>query len=410
MSFLAKMVAPRQRKAVGFDELWEQLVGGTIASKAGPAITRETVFRVGAAFACMNVIARGCAQVPFKLYQETQGAAGKTILPARDHLAYDLTASDPNDWQTSFELRETIALHACLGNAYIYKVRDSRGQLIELIPLQPNLVHAEQGSDWKPVYRIQGRDGSAQTVGLESIWHVRGPSWDGFLGMDVLKLAREALGLSLALEESHAALHANSVRPSGIYTVDATLSPQQYEQLTAWIKKHASLANTGRPLVLDRSAKWISTAMNGVDAQHVETRDHQVQEVCRFFGVYPAKIGFSDKTSTHASAEQFAIQHVVDTLGPWYARIEQSADKALLTRQERRAGYYFKFNAAGLLRGAAKDRGEFYARALGSGGHPGWMTPNEVRALEELNPLGGAAAELPPGANQANQAAPANAA
>src|SRR5688500_13511784 len=138
-------------------------------------------------------------------------------------------------------------------------------------------------------------------------------------------------------------------------------------------------------MVLDRAAKWLSTSMSSVDAQHKEMRDQQVAEVCRFFNVSPHKVFLSDKTSTYASAEQFNIQHVVDCLGPEYARIEQSADANLLSAKERKEGYYFKFNANGLLRGSVKDRGEYYARALGSGGHPGWMTPDEVRELEEMN-------------------------
>ena len=154
-------------------------------------------------------------------------------------------------------------------------------------------------------------------------------------------------------------------------------------------------------MILDRGAKWVTTSMTGLDAQHLETRKHQIEEVCRFMGVMPIMIGYSDKATTYASAEQMFLAHVVHTLSPWYARIEQSADVNLLTERERSSGLYFKFVAAGLLRGAAKDRAEYYARALGSGGHAAWMTPDEVRSLEELNPMGGDAGNLPPPASQA---------
>jgi HK97 family phage portal protein len=140
--------------------------------------------------------------------------------------------------------------------------------------------------------------------------------------------------------------------------------------------------------------------MSSVDAQHKEMRDQQVAEVCRFMGVSPHMIGFTDKTSTYASAEQFAIQHVTHCLGPRYARIEQSANVNLLTKQERNKGYYFKHNANGLMRGASKERGEYYAKALGSGGSQGWMSADEVRALEELNPRGGDADVIPKPSNQ----------
>jgi HK97 family phage portal protein len=239
------------------------------------------------------------------------------------------------------------------------------------------------------------------------IWHVRGPSWAGFVGMDVLQMAREALGLSIATEDSHSRLHAKGVRPSGTYTVDGNLSPEQHKQLTAWIMKDlAGAENAGAPLILDRAAKWVSTAMTGLDAQHLETRKHQIEEICRFMGVHPQKVFHTDKTSTYASAEEFSNAHREDTLGPWYARIEQSADLNLLTKQQRTQGLYFKFVANALMRASAQARAEYYAKALGSGGHPGWMTPDQVRALEEMNPMGGNAAKLPPGANKEPPAEP----
>jgi phage portal protein BeeE len=113
----------------------------------------------------------------------------------------------------------------------------------------------------------------------------------------------------------------------------------------------------------------------------------------------PIMVGYSDKAATYASAEQMFLSHVVHTLSPWYARVENSADVHLLTKKERASGLYFKFMAAGLLRGAAKDRAEYYAKALGAGGSPAWMAPDEVRALEELNPFGGDAAKLPVATN-----------
>lgn len=153
-------------------------------------------------------------------------------------------------------------------------------------------------------------------------------------------------------------------------------------------------------MILDRGAKWFPQMMTGIDAQQLETRKFQIEEVCRFFGVMPIMVGYSDKAPTYASAEQFFLSHVVHTLSPWYARVENSADLHLLTKKERASGLYFKFMAAGLLRGAAKDRADYYSKALGSGGSPAWMTQDEVRQLEELNPFGGTAAVLPIATNK----------
>jgi HK97 family phage portal protein len=139
----------------------------------------------------------------------------------------------------------------------------------------------------------------------------------------------------------------------------------------------------------------MSLAQTGVDSQHLEQRRFEVEDVCRFFRVMPIMVMQADKAATYASSENMFIAHVVHTLMPWYTRIEQSADVNLLTADERRQGYYSKFMAQALLRGASKDRAEYFAKALGSGGSPAWMTQDEVRALEEMNPMGGLAASLP---------------
>lgn len=318
-----------------------------------------------------------------------------SITPARAHPLYDLMAVKPNDWTTSYEFRETLVMHAALGNAYAFKNRSAE-KISELILLNPSRVEKVQAKDYSITYKVTGDSGSVQVFPAEAIWHVRGPSWDGLLGMDVLNIAREALGLAIATEETHAKLHAKGVRPSGTYSVEGPLDGKQYAELKAWIEKeYAGAENSAAPMILDRGAKWISQTMTGLDAQHLETRKFEIEEVCRYMDVMPIMIGYSDKATTYASAEQMFLAHVVHTLAPWYARIEQSADANLLTPKERESGLYFKFIDAGLLRGAAKDRAEYYSKALGAGGSPAWMTQDEVRALDELNPMGGTAAVLP---------------
>lgn len=383
-----------ERKGYDTLDLFREIYGGK-ASKTGQVINLESAFKVSVAFACLKVLSQGGAQVPFKVFRETEINGLTRIKPAKDHALYDLAATAPNDWTTSFEFRETLILHAALGNAYAFKNKVG-GRIVELILLDPSKVKKEQRPNWSIVYKVTGASGAVQEFPAEAIWHVKGPSWNGLLGMDTLNLAREALGLAIATEESHASLHKKGVRPSGTYSVDGNLNQQQYKDLKAWIdKEFVGAENSGAPMILDRGAKWFAQSMSGLDAQHLETRKFQIEEVCRFFGVMPIMVGYSDKAATYASAEQMFLAHVVHTLSPWYARVENSADVYLLTKQERKQGLYFKFVAAGLLRGAAKDRAEYYAKALGSGGSPAWMTQDEVRGLEELNPFGGAASELP---------------
>lgn len=402
MGLLARAFSERKSDPL---EVWAELLRAGRTSKAGPTVTLDNAFKVAALYACLKVLSQGVAQVPFKLFREHKVGELNKIEPAREHPLYDLVTSQPNDWTTSFELRETLTIHAALGNAYVFKNKVTGGRIAELILLNPGRVKKIQRDDYSIVYEVTGSDGKKETFSADQIWHVRGPSWDGLLGVEVLNIAREALGLSIALEESHAGLHKNGVHTSGVYSVDGVLSPEQHKKLVDWLKNQAAV-DPGAPMVLDRQAKWVSTTMTGVDAQHLETRKNQVVEVCRFVGVSPLMVYESDKATTYASAEQMFLAHVIHTLAPWYSRIEQSADVSLLTKAERAQGYYFKFIAAGLLRGAAKDRAEYYAKALGSGGHPGWLSPDEVRQLEEMNPMGGDAGKLPPGST-APAAAPA---
>ena len=402
MGFLARAV---DRKSFDPLEVWAELASVGRTSKAGPTVTLENAFRVAAFFACLKVLSQGVAQVPFKLYREELKDGLKIINPAREHSVYDIVSTAPNDWQTSFEFREQLVIHAALGNAYVWKNRTFSG-VSELVLLDPSRMVVEQPQEFDaPLYKYTGKDGRSVSFAASEIWHVRGPSWSGFLGMEVLNLAREVLGLSIAIDDSVSALHKDGVRPSGVYSVDGPLTKEQQAMLVEWLKTHS--ADQSKPLVLDRGAKWLQQTMTSVDAQTREMRSQQIEEVCRFMGVMPIMIGYSDKASTYASAEQMFIAHVMHTLSPWYSRIEQSADVNLLSKAERASGYYFKFNAAGLLRGAMKDQGEFFARMLGAGGTRQVMTQDEIRGLLELNPMGGDAAILHAPQGTQPEAAPA---
>lgn len=375
---------------------WIQLMDMGGQTKAGPTVNRENIWRVSAAMACMAVRARGMAQVPFKLFQETEVSGLRRIKAAREHPLYDKVAARPNSWQTSYEFREQLELHLCLGNAYVFK-NAYRGKMEEMFVLRN--VRAEQAEDMSVRYWVRGKNGEEREVPAENIWHLRGLSWDGFLGMDTLNMAKEALGLSMALENTAASLHSNGVRPSGTYSVEGTLSKEQHAGLVAWLKKQA--ADPGAPMVLDRNAKWLSQAMSSVDAQHKEMRDQQIAEICRFFGVLPIMIGHTgDKASTYASAEAMFTAHKVHTLAPEYVRIQDSADVNLLTDKERAQGYYFKFVVSALSWASLKDQADYFSKSLGAGGSPAWHTQDEIRAFLECDAMGGDAARLPVATNK----------
>jgi HK97 family phage portal protein len=394
MGALSRLVA--ERKSGGSDGygVFAELLQRAMGSKAGITVTREKAFRVAALFACGRVLCDGVAQVPFKVMRKTKSSVSRHPQreDATEHPLFDVLHRQPNGWQTSFEFREQMMLHALFSprGAFAFKnVIDigTRGPHIsELILLDPNRVTPVQSQDWSIAYKVKGRDGEEKPLLQAQVWHVRGPSWDGFQGLDILSIAREALGLAIATEETHAKFHKNSLRPSGVYSVTDKLNPQQQADLVKWLKAQAAEENTGAPFVVDRGATWTAqSATTGVDAQHLETRRHQLEEICRFLRVLPIMVGYSDKTATFASAEAMFLAHLVHTLMPWYERIQQSADVNLLSKAERQEGYYTKLVEGGLMRGDMKATAEYLARlTLG-----GIMERNEARGKLDLNPLEG---------------------
>jgi len=387
MSLWSRLFGPKEQKYSTLD-LFREIYGGP-PTKTGISVNWASSLEVTTVLACLRVIAEGIAQVPFRLYQDSDARGGA---PAPDHPLYRVLYRRPNRWQTSFEFRETIAFHAALtGNAYVFIGRvGSAREIRELVPLEPQFVSVEK-RDQTLVYKYHPVSGQAVEFSGNTIWHIKGPSWNGYTGLDAVRLVREAVALAIGSEAAHSEMHKGSAKMSGIYAVEGNLSKEKYEFLSAWLDKYAMGGErVGKPMILDLGAKFTPTQMTGVDAQHLETRAFQITEICRGFRVMPIMVGYSDKAATYASAEQMFIAHVVHTLSPWYERIEQSADVNLLTDAEREAGYYTKFTPNALMRGAARDRADFYTRMVGSvNATPGIMTRNEIRALEELPPIAG---------------------
>lgn len=353
------------------------------ASKSGQSVTVANALKVATVLACVRVISEGVAQVPFKLLRRD----GRSRLDAYEHPLWDILHRKPNDVTTSFGFRETLVIHAALtGNGYAFISRGAGGRVLELINIEPGAMRIELADTMgvRPRYFITGRTGGIQEFPAETILHIQGPSWNGIAGMDVVRQAREAIGLAIATEEAHSRLHANGARAGGMLSVEGTLNESQFKTLRGWIENnYVGGENAYRTMILDRSAKYVPMAMSGVDAQHLETRRYQVEEICRIFRVMPIMVCSNDKASTYAGAEQNFLAHVVHTLGPWFERIEQAIDCQLLSAADRRAGYYVKLEERGLLRGALKDTAEYLYKLAGIG----IMTRNEAREMLDLNPL-----------------------
>lgn len=371
---------PTSRKSGSTMDLIHQMLSG-YKTATGKTVNSTTAMQVAAVFAVCRVIGEGVAQVPLKLMKKTDRYREEAI----SHGLYDIMGTKPNEFQTSFEYREMLAWHVVLtGNHYSFINRGSRGRILELLPFEPSQVTPKRDTKtWALTYEVQAEDGSIMKFPKESIWHVKGPSWDGWQGLECVKIARDAVGLAMATEEASGKLHRNGANPSGVYSVEGTLNDDQYKSLAAWVHQHVSGSeNYGKPLILDRAGKWTQTSMTSADAQSLETRRFQIEEVCRFARVSPIMVYGSDKASTYAGSEQNFLAHLVHTLSPWYERLEQSMIVNLLTDKERAEGYYFNFIEEGLLRASSEKTKDILLGYVNGG----LMTPNEGRAKLDLPP------------------------
>lgn len=389
---LARLLGTEQ-KTVDATNLMREALFGDIGSKSGVRVNTDTALRVSAAFACGRVLAEDVAKLPFRVYREQRGGRRE---PATDHPLYWLLYRRPNDWQTAFEFRETMMFHALFAKGgFAYISRSSDGRILELLPILPGSITIRQQPppSREVVYEVADKGGVIARFARADILHVRGPSWDTVQAMQLVDLAREVLGLSIAIEESQARLHANGARPSGILTTDKTLTQQARARLKEMFAEgYQGVMNAGKVPVLDDGLKFMASVMTGVDAQTLESRRHQVEEVCRMFRVYPQKIGYTQGTTAYASVEQFFIAHAVDTVSPWAERWEQAVERDCLTRDEVQAGVFVKMSLQALMRGDNASRAAFYK----SGINDGWMTRNEARALEDVNPIDGLDTPLMP--------------
>jgi HK97 family phage portal protein len=382
---------PGERKAVSFDPAWLNFFDARV-SKAGVPVSWERALDVSTVFACVRVIAEDVAQVPLLVMKATPDGKGREV--AIEHPLFKVLNSKPNKWMTSFALRETMVYHLALtGNAFFYK-NMVRKKVKELIPIDPGSVTITRHNDYSLTYRVTGLDGATIDLPQSLVWHVRGPSWDTWRGLDAVRQAREAIGLTIATENTQAEMHANGLQAAGTYSTEQKIDPLEYIKIQKWIAAQIGGSNKHKPFVIDSGFKWTQQTMTGVDSQHLETRKFQIEEICRAFRVLPPMVGHAGQAMTFASAEQMFLAHVKHTLGPWWERIRQSIDNDLLDGDEDE-GFSAHFDATGLMKGDHAARADFYAKALGSGGSPAWMTQDEIRLREGLNPMGGDAAVLP---------------
>lgn len=382
MNFLQKTVAWVARSVGLTDPRLYQAVGAR-SSHAGEVVTENSALALSAVWACVNLLAGTIASLPLMIYRT--GADGSRRL-ARDHPLYGLLHDSPNADQTSIDCWEYACVSLELwGNAYA-EIEMIGSRVVALTPIRPDIMSVRRLASGLLEYRWT-ENGRSRVALQHQILHIRGFGGSPLGGLSTIAYGRNTFGLAAAIDRAAGNTFGNGLRPSGVLTFDKFLTAEQRDVVeTKLVDKFVGAANAGKPMVLEGGTKWEQLTINPEDAQMLESRSFSVEDVCRFFGVPPFMVGHTEKSSSWGTGlEQQTLGFQKFTLRRRLKRIEQALMKQLLTPADRAAGVVIEFNLEGLLRGDSQARASFY----GSGLNNGWMTINEVRALENLPPVEG---------------------
>ena len=354
--------------------------GGTTSGKV---VTERSAMQMAAVYSCVRILAEAVAGLPLNLYRYT-GDGGKE--KAIGHPLYLLLHDEPNPEMSSFVFRETLMTHLLLwGNAYAQIIRNGKGEVVALYPLMPNKMSVDRDSQGQLYYTYQrGMDEAIrdknQTVILRpsDVLHIPGLGFDGLVGYSPIAMAKNAIGMAIACEEYGAKFFANGAAPGGVLEHPGTIKdPQRVRE--SWQSTFGGSGNANKIAVLEEGMKYTPIGISPEQAQFLETRKFQINEIARIFRVPPHMVGDLEKSS-FPNIEQQSLEFVKYTLEPWVTRWEQTIQRSLLSTGEK-SRYFVKFNLEGLLRGDYQSRMNGYATARQNG----WMSANDIRELENLD-------------------------
>lgn len=354
-------------------------------SSSGVAVTRETALKIAVAWRCTNIINTCMAGMPLDLMRRVDE---RRRVPAERHPLRDVLTVRPNRWQTPGDFKRQMQTSLLLkGNGYAYKSRVGR-QIRELIPLDAERVTVEQKDDLSLFYRYRSRNGAEVVFPQADIMHLRGLSLDGVNGLSVIAYAREAMGLSIQSEKVSGKLFKNGqFRTQVFQKKDGALSEEAYNRLKADLARMrgADDEDAAGALLLEEGLETAKPAFSADDMQFLELRQFTRTDVGMFFGVPPFLYGDTEKsTSWGTGIEQQNIGFLQYTIQNWITIWEEAIHRDLLAGED--GNFYARFDSKGFFRLDAASRREYFKAALGSGGSPAWMTPNEVREKEDMEP------------------------
>lgn len=353
---------------------------------SGTYINENTALTNAAVYACVRVISETFASLPLHVlkYQER----GKCAIP--EHPLYRLLHTAPNPEMTSFVFRETLMSHLLIwGNAYAQILRDNGGRVIGLYPLLPNKVDVNRDENGRLYYtyyrdldeKRKGEQSGAILFSRDEILHIPGLSFDGLVGYSPIALAKNAVGMAIATEDYGASFFKNGATPGGVLEYPGVVGSKQSKIKESWELNFKGAKSNGKIAVLEDGLKYHPISIPPDQAQFLETRKFQLNEIARIFRIPPHMIGDLDK-STFSNIEHMSLEFVKYTLDPWVVRWEQAMEQALLLPSEQ-SQICIKFNVDGLLRGDYETRMKGYATGIQNG----ILSPNDCRELEDMNPI-----------------------
>jgi HK97 family phage portal protein len=354
--------------------------GGTTSGKP---VNEHTAMQMTAVYSCVRILAEAVAGLPLHLYKYTASGGKEQAL---SHPLYFLLHDEPNPEMSSFVFRETLMTHLLLwGNAYAQIIRNGKGEVIALYPLMPNRMRVDRDTKGVLYYsytrysdEAPAINGMTVTLRPSDVLHIPGLGFDGLVGYSPIAMAKNAIGLAMATEEYGAKFFANGAAPGGVLEHPGTIKdPQKVKE--SWNMAYQGSRNAHRIAVLEEGMKYQPIGISPEQAQFLETRKFQINEIARIFRVPPHMVGDLEKSS-FSNIEQQSLEFVKYTLDPWVIRWEQAISRSLLRMDEKKL-LFAKFNVDGLLRGDYVSRMNGYATARQNG----WMSANDIRELENLD-------------------------
>ena len=354
-------------------------MGGT---SSGKRVNERSAMQMTAVYSCVRILSEAIASLPLHVYEVRDEGTAKAV----EHPLYKILHDEPNPEMTSFVFRETLMTHLLLwGNAYAQIIRNGKSEIIALYPLMPDRMTVDRDSDGQLYYEYRTSQDDApinkqSSVKLtpNDVLHIPGLGFDGLVGYSPIAMAKNAIGLAIATEEYGSKFFANGAAPSGVLEHPGTLKdPARIRD--SWQQTFGGSHNSNKVAVLEEGMKYTPISISPEQAQFLETRKFQINEIARIFRVPPHMVGDLEKSS-FSNIEQQSLEFVKYTLDPWVARWEQSIVRRLFTDDEKKR-YYVKFNVDGLLRGDYQSRINGYATARQNG----WMSANDIRELENLD-------------------------